>query len=190
VSTEPDDEDAAIWVISDCNPDGSASYIVTVQVNEDVALSLKADAAVRYVATVNRAAVIAKHDAGVMHQLSGVTGLTRRDAAMMVLELRKDREPLHDEDTAPLRYEPIVSGTTLEPFVQVYVGDQHITQWTPEDCFEHAGYVMQTLAGCDLDSAYLSHLKNTIGLDDQTARAAVNDLGKHGLRDKPSGEQP
>lgn len=172
-----DREPRAVWVTSDVNPDGSAGYIVTVSATDDVALSLKADAAVRYVATATRAAVIARHDAAVMHQLTTRFGLDPVTGAQAVADLRQDREPLNDAATAPLRFDPIVSGTTLRPYVHLWAGDTKISQWTPKDCLEHAGYVMEALAGADLDSAYYQYLRQTIGIDVQRARAVVAHLG-------------
>lgn len=186
--SEPEQRDG-IWVTSDANPDGSPSYIVTVSVSDDVALSLKADAAVRYVATVTRAAVLARHDAAVMRQLTGRIGLTVKDAGYTIAEMRQDREPVHDEHTAPLRFEPIVAARDLGPYVHVWAGDKRISQWEPDDCIEHASYVMQCLAGADLDSAYLLYLKRVIGVEDEVARAAVHALGTEvaGINDE-SGE--
>jgi hypothetical protein len=172
-----------IWVYSDLNPDGSASYIVTISASDDVALSLKADAAVRYVAAVYRAAVIALHDAAVFQQLTGPLGLDIELAGSMIIDMRKDREPVQVTATAPLKYEPVVSASSFKPYVHVWARDQRITQWTPADCFQHAGYVMQALAAVDLDSGYYRYLVHTVGLDEPRARAAVNDLGNFGLRD-------
>jgi hypothetical protein len=178
-------EPSAIWVTSDINPDGSASYIVTVSATNDVALSLRADDAVRYVAAVTRAAVIARHDAAVVNQLRGPIGLDPKDAGYTIVELRQDREPVQDDATAPMRFEPIISGSTFKPYVHVWAAGKRISQWTPEDCFEHAGYVMQTLAGADLDSAYYRYLTGVVGVPEQSARGAVADLGNYGLNEQP-----
>jgi hypothetical protein len=177
-------EQQGVWVTSDLNPDGSTDYIVTVSANDDCALSLKADAAVRYCAAVTRAATIAQHDAAVLAQLTRV-GISAESAGLTVVELRQDREPVADAATAPLRFEPIVSGSSGKPYVLVWAGAERISQWTPRDCFQHAGHVMQVLAGVDLDSAYFRYLVGTIGTDPQRARAAVHDLGSYrtGLRD-------
>lgn len=187
-----DQEPDGIWVTTDLNLDGTSTYTVTVSVNADLALSLQADKAVRYVAAVYRAAVIAQHDSAVIQQLSGRLGLDKSTAASTVVDLRQDREPVQNAATVPLRFEPIVSGSTLRPYVHVWAGKQHITQWTPEDCFQHASQVMQVLAGVDLDSAYCRYLTNKIGVDAATARAAVHDLGSYatGLRDDKPREAP
>ena len=113
MSTEEHDDrsSSGIWVTSDLNPDGSSSYIVTVSVNNDVALSLKADAAVRYVTAVYRAAVMAEHDAAVMRQLCARLGLDRKTAGMAILDLRDDREPVQVAATSPLKFEPIISAS-------------------------------------------------------------------------------
>lgn len=177
-----------MWVTSELNPDGSTGYIVTVSASDDIALSLKADAAVRYVATVTRAGVIARHDAAVIRQMIRRLGLSAYDAAMTVKDLRADREPLNDAATVPLIFTPIVSGTSFEPYVHVHAGEIAISQWTPQDCFQHAGHVLEALAGVDLDSAYYRYLTTTIGTDPARARAAVNDLGEQdtGLRSDPT----
>jgi hypothetical protein len=183
------DTGRGIWVTSDLNPDGSASYLVTVSATGDVALSLAADAAVRYVAAVFRAAVIAQHDAAVMAQLSAL-GLDKRTAGQAVVDMRQDREPVQDAATAPLRFEPIVSAFDGAPYVHVWAGKQAISQWTPDDCFQHASHVMEALAGVDLDSAYYRYLVGTINIDKALASAVVNDLGNYGtgLRNDPTQE--
>lgn len=198
MSDEPqqqaDDEErpVGIWVYSDVNPDGSASYIVTVTAGDDVALSLKADAAVRYVAAVYRAAVIAQHDAAVTQQLHGRLGLTLDVVARTVIDLRADREPSQESATTPLKFEPIVSGTSFAPYVHVWASGKRVAEWAPADCFQHAGQVMRVLAAVDLDSAYYRYPIHTIGIDEATARGAVEDLGNQDqkLRDPsaPGGE--
>jgi hypothetical protein len=184
---EHDDELTGIWVTSDVNPDGSASYIVTVSAGDDVALSLNADAAVRYVAAVHRASAIAQHDAAVLQQFSGKLGMDKRLASSVIMDLRKDREPVQNAATAPLRFEPIVAARNLAPYVHVWAGDERISQWTPGDCFQHAGHVMEVLAGVDLDAAFYRYLVHTLNIDEPMARAIVNDLGNYhtGLRDDP-----
>lgn len=177
--TEPDDKPDAIWVISDVPANGSPNYIVTVQASNDIALSLNAKQAGRYANTVIRAAVIARHDAAVLRQLCARPGggVSREAAAQTIADLRRDRPPLQHGMTAPLTFEPIVSATSFAPYVHVSAGTHKIAQWTPDDCFQHAGHVLEVLAGVDLDSAYLRYLTRTIGLDEPTARAAVNGLG-------------
>jgi hypothetical protein len=165
-----------VWVVSDVTTEGSSMYTVTVHAGPDTALTLKADAAVRYVAAVYRAAVIAQHDAAVIQQLLSL-GCEEQAAASAVVDMREDREPLAVEATVPLRFEPIVAADGFKPFVIVSVRNKRVSQWTPEDCFQHGSQVMQVLAGVDLDAAYYRYLRFTVGLDERGARVAVHKLG-------------
>lgn len=185
MSSSDEHDREGIWVYSDLTADGQSNYTVTVSADPDTVFSLKADAAMRYVAAVFRAATVAQHDAAVIHQLSTKLGLDKKMAAMTIVDLRDDREPAAVEATAPLRFEAIVSNTTGRPYVHVSTRKKQLTQWTPEDCFHHGSAVLQVLAGVDLDSAYFRYLVNTVGIDAPRARAVVNDLGNcdFGLRD-------
>jgi len=187
-ATNHDDDRHAgcMSVSSNFNWDGTANYVVTVSAGPDIALSLKAAAAVRYVATVVRAGVIAQHDAAVMKQLLA-RDLDIGTAASTIVDLRADREPLNTAATVPLRYAPIVAAHTFLPFVHVFAGKTQVTQWSPEECFQHAGHVMQALAGVDLDAAYYRYLMHTCGCDAKTSRAAVFDLSSYatGLTNHP-----
>jgi hypothetical protein len=178
-------------VISDLNPDGATEYLVSVVINDDDVLPLTGESAMSYAAAVTRAATIAQHDAAVI-KLLGRLGVSTAVAATMIVDLRDGREPLDPSTTYPLRYEPIVSATSFAPFVHVWLRDKRISQWTPEDCFQHAGHVMQSMTGVDLDTAFYRYLTEKIDLDPPTARAAVSGLGdeRTGLADDERREKP
>lgn len=166
----------AIWVISDVAPDGT--YVATVQAGDDVAVTLPPDRAIAYALAALGAACRAEYDASVFAQLTTL-GVTEVHAAGMILDLRKDRPPLDDDATKPLRFEPLVTSAAKEPAVYVELNGERIARWTTEDTRGHAMHVLEVLLGVDLDAAYRKQLVGVIGLDDETARAAVGGLAQH-----------
>lgn len=176
---ETEEQPNGIWVATRIKLDGSPSYKVTISLGPSVIRSINAEEAVRYVAAVYRTAVIAEHDAAVMRQLNGKIGMPLELAGSVVMDLRADRDSVRDDATLPLRFDPIISARTFDPYVHVWMENERIAQWTPEDCFQHATQVMQVLSGADLDSAYLRYLVEKISLPRGYASQLVNDLGNY-----------
>lgn len=166
----------AVWVTSELLPDGR--YITSISVNPDRAFTLDRDAARRYAATVFTAVAYAEYDTAVVRQLQAI-GIALPDAAGFVVDLRADRPPLDDDATAPLRFEPLVAGTTLTPAVHIALDGELFCQWDPADARQHAGHVLDVAAAVDLDAAYRRLLVAQVGLDDARARAVVGDLAEH-----------
>lgn len=173
--------DAAVWVESGVAVDGT--FVVEVNAAGDWSFVLNRERALAYVATVFDAAARAEYDAAVLRQLTS-RGLARElVGAMIANDLRPDRPPLDDAATAPLRYTPIVSDSTRQPYVHVHLhgrGEpQFLTQWRPASARQHAGHVLDALAVVDLDAGYLRTLVGVIGLDAPRARAVIATLGDH-----------
>ena len=176
----PDQEPDTIWVVSDVAPDGT--YITTIHLSGDLAFTLTRDQASRYAAAVHTAATTAEHDAAVFAQLVD-SGLPKAMAATVLSDLRDDRPPL--ETPGPLRYTPAVSGRTHAGFVDVTLTGHGsgtvVSQWTPTDCRQHAGHVLDVAAAVDLDAAYRRAMVG-LGLTDDRARALVGGLARYAPR--------
>lgn len=193
------ESETAIWVKSDVGPTGS--YILSVEVGPDRSFALSPAAAAEYAQTVLTAVARATHDAAVLAQLGAMANFD--SGAQAVVDLRRDRPPLNDATTAPLRFVPIILSQTAKPAIDVYWdadaptgpsasrvplreqhqpvrpsqprGD-HVTQWPPDSALEHAVYVLLGAATVDLDDAYVRYLHGVVGVDRPKAMAAVNDL--------------
>lgn len=167
----------AIWVISDVTPFGT--YVVTVQVGDDMAVTLDRSRAMRYALTVVDATTRAEYDAAVFAQMSALGIADERTAAEPLIQLRTDRPPLDDDATAPLRFEPVVTSRKKRPVVHVHLGGKVISEWSPDDARGHAMHVLEVTCGVDLDSAYRRLLVGWVGLDDDKARTAVGDIANY-----------
>jgi hypothetical protein len=168
---EPD----TVWVISDVAPDGT--YVVSLHIGDDIAVTLDRSAALTYAAQVVDAITRARFDAAVFRQQVAIT----RDqglAVSIIVDLRADRPPLPDLGM-PITFEPYVSGKTMEPGLYVHVKGERVGQWTADDADGHALHVLEVLAGVDLDAAYRRYLVGPIGLADDRARAVVGALAQH-----------
>lgn len=167
--------DDGLWVYSDVAPDGT--FVVTVSAGPDAAVTLDRDGAVAYAVALIDVAGRAEYDAAVLRQL-GHAGLSEDATLPFVRELRADRPP-PAATFGPLRFEPIVSHRTREPIVEIHVGEGPDRYgMSPDAARGHATHVLDVLAVADLDAAYLRRLRLT-GLEDDRARAVVEDLGKH-----------
>jgi hypothetical protein len=170
------DDHGTIWVQSDVTPDGT--YAATIHYSGDRSRILDRDAALAYAATIHDAAIRAEHDAAVLAQLVA-TGMPLALAAGTLADLRKDRPPLDDQATAPLRLAPGVSGRTKEAFLAVEIDGKVVGQWTPGDARDHASNALAVVAAVDLDAAYRRWLIGKAGLAADRASAAVGDLAAY-----------
>ena len=168
----------AVWVISDVAPDGT--YVVTVQAGQDVALTLPPDRAVGYVLAVLAVCAAAEFDAAVVTQFTRL-GLSVEDAALSVRDLRADRPPVDPAATAPLLFVPVVKSRSRRPVIHLLVDGEVVGEWEPDEVREHAMHVLDAVVVADLDAGFRRFLVGTVGLDDETARAAVGDLQRHRL---------
>ncbi|MFJ4960219.1 hypothetical protein [Streptomyces sp. NPDC088739] len=66
----------------------------------------------------------------------------------------------------------------LDPFVSIHLDQKQVGQWTTADARPHALFVMETIEAARLDTAYLRHLVDVLGLDLNTATAMINDLAR------------
>lgn len=169
-----DTEEQAVWVRTELTGLGTG-YSVTVSIGADQSRVLNPTEAREYAETLLRAAAYAEYDATVFRQMSDHTGIGRRLAAGIVVDLRKDRVELDHEAMAPLRVEPGVNQNG-DGFLSLFVDGEQIGQWTVADARQHAEHVLSTVVGADLDSAYHRVLMGTIGLGRDRASQIVADL--------------
>jgi hypothetical protein len=169
------DDTLSIWVVSEVNPDGG--YTVGVHV-AGRSWTLDRDQATRYALTVVDVCERADYDAAVLTQMSQIDGMTLQAAGALIAGLRESRPPADDAATAPLRFDPIVSGRTGQAAVHVHLDGQQLDQWTPDVARSHAMHVLQMASVADLDAQYWRHMADTVGLDDEAAGKAVALLGQ------------
>jgi hypothetical protein len=180
------DEPTMIWVKSDVTPEGT--YIVSVEVDDDLSIPLPRDAAIRYAMALITAGENARYDAAVLKQITRKMDIPLREAIEVVVSMREDRPPLDPADTAPLTFAPGVT-SKLDPYIGIHLPGRQIGQFTPTSASEHALYVLQVIAGADLDAAYHRWLTST-GADDNRIRGAVADLINWRTPDEPESEAP
>ena len=171
------EEPAAVWVESDRTPTGA--YRATIHPTPDVSISIPLDyrRATAYALAVVTACEYADYDAAVIAQMRAA-GLGLTDAAGYVAALREMRRPVADSDTTPLTYVPIVSQHDWRPYVHVYLHDEPLTQWTPDEARGHAMHVLSAVVAAHLDQRYYWHLIRT-GATPEQAAMTVHDLRRH-----------
>lgn len=163
-----------ITVLSDLAPDGR-TYIATVHLDDDTAVTLDRDRATAWATAVLAAAAEAEHDARVLRQLTEILHTTTTEAVHVIGDLRSRRPPRTDATTAPLRLE---SGVTLEgrPFLILAINGQRVGQWTCTDARGFAQHVLEVNSAVDLDTAYHRYLTEQLGLDPAQARDVITGL--------------
>lgn len=171
---EREREGDGLWVVSDRAPDGT--YVVTVSVDADLAVTLNREQAVAYCLAVVDVAGRAEYDSAILRQMENV-GVSLDAAVQVVTDLRQDRPGL-DAVFGPFRFEPVVSNRTGEPVVAIHGPRAQAAQIAAGDAKLHAVHVLEALAVADLDAGYLRLLRSLIGLDDARARQVVDDLGR------------
>lgn len=161
-----------VWVRTQPSASGK-TYVVSIDFTDDLSVTLKPSEAAAYAAAVLAAGMYAAHDAAVLVQLTEL-GLTTVEAAGAIRTLRDSRAPVPTTGTA-LALEP---GVTAEgkPFLVILLAGEREGQWTVADARTHAQHVLEAVHAADLDAAYRRYLVGTVGLDEATAIAAVNDL--------------
>jgi hypothetical protein len=170
----------AVWVTSEPTPDGG--YVVSLEFDDDTARPLHGEVeTTRYVEAVLTAAGWAEYDAAAVAQLCGKMGMPLEVAGQAVTDLRQNRPAIDDEATAPLRLTPGVAGNPAadgvrHAFIAVHLRDKQLGQWTVADARGHALHVLEAALNTRMDAAYRL-LLHEFGLDDETARAAVMDIG-------------
>lgn len=164
-----------VFVASDVTDHG---YVATLSVDADQTRVLTPAESIRYAAAVLDAAARAEYDGAVFAQMSGIDGIGTQSAAMLVLDLRKDRPPLDGDALTPLGLEPSVNPEG-KPFLVVSIAGEKVGQWTPAEARGHALNVLEVVAAVDLDSAYYRLLRGIVGLDEHRARNIVSELGNH-----------
>lgn len=173
-----------VTVLSDLASDGR-TYITAVQLDADTVRRLDRDQAYAWARTALAAATRAEHDSLFMAQMTQDLGAPLETAGFHLAALRKERPPLDDAATAPLRLGPGVNRDGV-PFIAVFIKGTQVGQWTCADVRSHATAVLEVAEAVDLDAAYYRYLTGFVGLDSATARHTVAHLADH----LPDGRQP
>ncbi len=155
-------------------PRGRGGYICAMYLGGRLLRALDADAAAAYCAEWTWAISCAEHDAAVLKQLTEM-GIAKRYVAQPIRHLRADRRPIIEAAAAPVTLAPIVSGRTGEGLVQGSVDGVRF-QWDLTTARTHVMYVAEVSAASVLDTAYSTHLRGIIGLDDTDASKYVTRL--------------
>lgn len=167
-------EGEEVWVRTEPTLDGK-SFMVVIEFDPDNAVTLTPLEAHDYVDTVYAALARAEYDAAVFKQMTRRLTLTARQAAETVLDLRRRRTELGS--LGPMKLEPGMSKAG-KPFLKLMAGQPAtpVGQWSPDDARGHASAILEAIAVADLDRQYLAELTETIGIEEDRARAVVNDL--------------
>lgn len=167
-----------VWVRSAHDP-ATSTYRTMIEVGADRAIGLDAAGALAYANVVLDVRARAMHDAAIVAQMHSTLRLSLQDTAQALHGLRLDRPPLNYEATHPLRFEPVVSHLSHEPFITIVLDGQPVGQWDIHDAADHALAIMEVVAMCDLDTAYLKYLVDTLAVAPSTAAATVSALSPH-----------
>lgn len=165
-----------VWIKTEPTIDGS-TYVVTIEASEDRSVILTPDRALRYASTILNHVARAEYDAAVARQLGNLIE-DRKMLGQMVTDLRQDRPPISDDATTPLSFEGGVSAFTGKAFLHIAIDGKKIGQWDIPDAKAHALAVLEAVSAADLDSGYYRVLRSMVGLDENTARRVIGDLGK------------
>jgi len=168
-------EPESIWVKADV--DLAGNYRLVVEYNADTAETFDQPRATAYATEVFTAAAYAEYDAAVMAQMTKKLGLPMEAVAEVIRGLRADRPPLNQAALGLLRMEPGIAARNMKPFLKCSLTCHPMEwQWDPADANQHAGYVVQCYPVANLDSAYRRYLVGVIGIDQNRAMHAVEDL--------------
>lgn len=180
-----------LWVRSEVMPDGT--YGVGLNVGQDRSWALNRDQAVSYAVACFARATEVEHDTAVMRLLTGTLGIPAETAGQVIVrDLRPDRPDAHDP-TTPLRFigqigrakHPRPDAGTFVPLLAMELDGQQVGQLTPADLRDHAAGVLNVIEAADLDAGLLRALVGPFGLDENRARAVVEDLANHWPDRKP-----
>lgn len=183
-TTHHPEDGEGLWVRSEVLPDGS--YGICLTAGPDHAWTLDRDAAITHAVACVARATEAEHDTATLGLLVH-TGAPRHAAAALIVEdLRPDRPDEHTA-TAPLAFRvgvghakhPRPDAGAWIPVIIMELDGQEMGQLTPADLRGHATGILSILAAVDLDTALHRVLVQRVGLDDDTARAVVDDLAHH-----------
>lgn len=173
-SAEEQPTGAAIWLVSNLDPDGV--YRAVLELDADTAIHLTRELAVLWAEYVLIQVVRAEHDGMIWRQLTA-TGVTEESRAMLLLDLRKDRaEP---ESPIRMRIQPglMKDGTG---FLKLLLDGTTISgEWSLDDARRHAAGVIEQVHATDLDQAYRPALIGLVGMDPVAAGRAVMGLISH-----------
>jgi hypothetical protein len=162
-----------LWIAT--QPATNGTYAAALEIGQDLSVPLTRDGSVRYALAVLDAAQRAEYDAAIAAQYADGIGADEIQTISTLATLRKIRQPLDHDATAPLTFVPGVD-TAREPFIAIHLDGRQIGQFTPADAVEHATYILQGPVAAALDAAYHRWLREVLDLDDTKARAMVGDL--------------
>lgn len=166
---------SSTWVRTQPTPDGKG-YAVVLEFTDDVSASVTPEEAHRYTAAVMAAVARAEYDAAVLRQLTAL--VDEGSAVQAISDMRQDRIPLDFDMCRPFWVAPGVNQEG-KPFLHLMLDDKPFGQWSIGAAKRHAINVLECVAGADLDAAYLRYLKGTVGLPENSALGAIQDLGNH-----------
>ena len=183
--TGPADPDCA-WIITDLASDGT--YMVTVQVNQDLSIPLDHAAGIRYAAAVVQAAQRARYDAAAYAQLTRGVSMPVKLALESLGLLRGDRPPADSAATSPV---DLRTGLTAagKPFIGMWLAGKQIGQLDVDAAMEHATGILAAVEVAALDNAYYQFLQ-TMACSEQRARGMVADLSRWDYEEPAQGGEP
>lgn len=180
-----------LWVRSEVMSDGT--YGVGLNVGADRSWVLNRDEAVAYTVACFARATEVEHDTAVMRLLTGKLGLPAKEAGQLIV---KDLIPDRLDSfyvTKPLRFTGVIGRAKhprpdagqYVPLLGMELDGQGVGQLTPADLRDHAAAVLNVIAAADLDAGLVRALVGTVGIDEQRARAVVEDLANHWPEQRP-----
>lgn len=187
----PPDDSEGLWVRSDLMPDGT--YGVAISVGADRSWTLNLDQAVAYAVACHARATEVEHDTAVLRLLTDTLGIPAKTASQVIVsDLRPDRPDAQDA-TKPLRFTgaigrakyPRPDAGAYIPLLMMELDGTQVGQLTPADLRDHATGVLNVIAAADLDAALLRALTGTFDIDEDRARAVVEDLANHWPEQRP-----
>jgi hypothetical protein len=168
-----DDQTRGLWVSTDPLPDGS--YGIVVSLDGDRAWPMTRGRAHMYAMAALAIAEQADYEQALYRQLTQKMDQHRDAALMMLANFRHGAQAIDRAAFAPLDFVGGINSAG-DSFVRIDLDGKGVGQISPEDLRQHALAVLRNRLIAPLDALYRRQLTEVVGLDDQTAQVAVNDL--------------
>lgn len=175
VSGSDDHVSGTVWVETVLDP--GEPFRIKVHLDQR-SWTLGREGAVRHALAVLQAAHYADYDSATLQLLVKAGVSAEAAGALIVDDLRPDRERLDHEGLAPLGLEVGVTPSG-RPFIMILLDDQPVGQWDVEGAVKHAQTVLGAMFAAGLDAALYQAMVTQVGLEAARARNVVRGLGEY-----------
>lgn len=170
-----DEPEMTVWLHTQLQPDGQ--YIVTLSIGEDFARELTLDVALKHAVEVLHIVGLADYAQAVRQQLVSLD--INPDSVEELLQTLMPRLSSIPEAVTELVMLPAINRKNGEPMLQVSFRGSKLGVWSLQEARSHAMGILETTLAATMDTEYRRVLIDVADLEDGTAAAVINDVGKH-----------